>query len=181
MCKRSRKANASNVDEFIKLLDDCIRRGQSMANEVFIPESNFVAWSTEVRQYITRKFGADSKEEGEFSSIGQYTISTSLTLDRAPADDDRRATLNRKITWLIGIKASQQNEKAFQASDAITPLAVPDKVTLPWLFKHVPALLWVKVVGVLLTLLFAFFVAGVKVGTMPDVVRHLTEVGCLKK
>ena len=49
------------------------------------------------------------------------------------------------------------------------PLTVPESVTLTWLWRHVPVRLWIVFVAAF----FAVFVAGVRIGMIPEVVRWL--------
>jgi hypothetical protein len=68
--------------------------------------------------------------------------------------------------------SSQPPQARRHASAAGSELAVPEKVTLTWLAKHVPVGLWASAVGIVL----AAFAIGVKIGSVDSVRDALAPV-----
>lgn len=77
--------------------------------------------------------------------------------------------INAMRATLIGAIEELDIEHVVSPSLKEAPLVAPEKVTLKWLYTHVPALMWVSGIGVLLVA----FGTGVAVGQSDTYRKHI--------
>lgn len=172
-CKRK---GATKNERIAQLLSDCIKRGNSILTGTSVDADNLTTWSTEVKGYISEVYGPDSKEVIRFDHIGWVYILNG-TEDSTWWEAQRRDELNKKIAWLNGIHACLSNGVGMPAQGPDNQPELPVKGSWGWLRNNVP----LSLVITLIAGAVAIFGAGVKVGTMPAIVKFLTDIGFLGK
>lgn len=93
-----------------------------------------------------------------FDAHRSFVLSLANDVERNPAHYGRSATRGSR-------DLSQRRGPA-------PPLTVPSKITLTWLFTHVPLWLW----GSAFVLIFGAFVLGLRLAMSPEIRKLLSEI-----
>lgn len=110
-----------------------------------------VAWAAQTAPLLN----FNNNYYGSFTHSAQYMNVPSLSsYTIVPHANNMKSILLQAITELEHGLTSQRKEKTMEAK-------YPEKVTLSWLYSHVPMSFWFWAVGILL----AVFVGGVNLGS----------------
>lgn len=121
--------------------------------------ASFTKWRRDTEVVINQVFSEDEKHIRDFASITYGNQDLPYVLDAAEEAKHQRV-YEEGLEHAESIITSFIDEiKRYWQEDGPSSilqheLLLPEKVTIPWLIKHVPVSLWLTILGLLLTVFF---------------------------
>lgn len=140
--------------------------------------AEFEKWKRDTRVVIENVFGMSGKHVSDFMGISFHLgVTSNLTTDA-----DRQDAFYRGLESARSVLSSMMDEVRKFWDDAVTqtqPIpgepkssALPERITLMWLFRNVPMSWWFVGVGVVATI----FITGLRLALIPSVASVVCPV-----
>jgi hypothetical protein len=154
-----------NYTQFIARLESLIVEGHAIVTAgITHKDQRFRKWRHEAESVVDDAKSRGIRVPGDFNSSKRHYLAMWTGASHQDEVEALRSALNDS---LIELEFIVQQHKLYGApADGVsaqvkaTPLQVPERVTLSWLWHNVPATLWLAAAGLVL----AIFVAGVTAG-----------------